>query len=688
MLRGIRNVLAGLTLFFVVALSAVNVRAQLSGQVLLDSLIKASAIAKEDTLKVQVFGKIAILYKDINIDSLFSYAKKQYDLAVKLNYKRGICGAYGRMGLYYRYNGKYDEALKYQNLALEIQKDLQFGNGVAISYENIGLIYCDIGNYSEALKYIRQSFEIAKSIDDKKIMADDLVCIGNIYLKEGIYAESIKYYFDALKINELRKYKEGIAICYNNIGNVYILNNDLEQGLKNIELALKQNEEIGDKVGMVDCHYNLGDIYSRYGKDSLAKFHFQTGLKLAKESGKLEKILDIYMLIGALYDKENIFDNAIRNYDTAKNIALSIQDKLDISAIDASIGNIFLRMKQLSKSRDFNKEALSTAQKIGYLDGIKSADSNLSAVYELTGSYKDALESYRDFIRIRDSMFNKENTKKLVQTQMQYDFDKKEAIEKKEEEKKEALAEEKIRKQKQLKFIFIGGFGVVLVFSMVVFRQRNRISKEKKRSEDLLLNILPEEVAHELKEKGSAEAKHFDNVTVLFTDFKGFTKLAEKMTPQQLVAELDTCFRGFDAIIQKYNLEKIKTIGDAYMAVSGLPTPNADHARLMVQAGIEIRDFIVARKEERGELGFDVRVGIHSGDVVAGIVGFKKFAYDIWGDTVNTASRMESSGEPGKVNISGTTYELVKDKFEFYYRGKLAAKNKGEMDMYFVENKA
>jgi adenylate cyclase len=224
----------------------------------------------------------------------------------------------------------------------------------------------------------------------------------------------------------------------------------------------------------------------------------------------------------------------------------------------------------------------------------------------------------------------------------------------------------------------------LLLFTAVVIRQRNHISKEKKRSEELLLNILPSEVAAELKEKGYAEAKQFDNVTVLFTDFKDFTYHSERMTPKQLVDELNTCFKAFDSIIAKYNIEKIKSVGDAYLAVSGLPTPNPLHATAAVQAAIEIRDFIKTRYEESEGNTFQLRCGIHSGTVVAGIVGVKKYAYDIWGDAVNTAARLEQNCEAGKVNISQTTYESVKGKFTCVHRGKIYAKNKGDIDMYFV----
>ncbi|MCX8533996.1 adenylate/guanylate cyclase domain-containing protein [Chryseobacterium luquanense] len=216
-----------------------------------------------------------------------------------------------------------------------------------------------------------------------------------------------------------------------------------------------------------------------------------------------------------------------------------------------------------------------------------------------------------------------------------------------------------------------------------VNERTQELQKEKQKTENLLLNILPHEVAEELKENGSSEAKYYDEVTVLFTDFVNFTQSSEKLGAEKMLVELNDCFTAFDMIMEKHGLEKIKTIGDAYLAVCGLPLKNECHAYQTVLVALDIIDFIEERKKTNPNT-LDIRIGINSGSLIAGIVGVKKFAYDIWGDTVNTAARMEQNSEKGKINISETTYQLVKDKVHCEYRGKIHTKGKGDMDMYFA----
>ena len=219
-------------------------------------------------------------------------------------------------------------------------------------------------------------------------------------------------------------------------------------------------------------------------------------------------------------------------------------------------------------------------------------------------------------------------------------------------------------------------------------RLYSELNAERRKSDELLLNTLPHKIAEELKQTGKVKPIYYESTSILFTDFKDFTQLSEQLTPEELVDELDYCFSYFDMVMEAHNLEKLKTIGDSYMCVAGIPSPTSTHAIDTVMAALQIQAFMSWRRQEKilnKQPYWEIRLGIHSGPLLAGVIGKKKFTYDVWGDAVNTASRMESSSFPGAINISHSTFELVKDFFECEYRGKIAAKNKGYVDMYFVK---
>ena len=323
------------------------------------------------------------------------------------------------------------------------------------------------------------------------------------------------------------------------------------------------------------------------------------------------------------------------------------------------------------------------AKKMGYMVQELEIYSTWKDIAKEEGNMDSAFLYLQKYVAINDSLYGQSARARFEKM----------AISQRDEIAASEIRIKDVELQKQ-KAVIYSSIALTILFSLsslIIFRNfrkqkstNNLLSAEKQKSEMLLLNILPTEVAEELKEKGVADAKHFENVTVLFTDFVNFTEAGERMSPQALIDELHTCFKSFDDITTKYNVEKIKTIGDAYLAVAGLPTADPLHAEHIVRAAIDINAFMQDRLAKIGNSTFEIRIGIHSGSVVAGIVGVKKFAYDIWGDTVNTAARMEQNSEAGKINISATTYELVKDKFACEYRGEIDAKGKGMLKMYYV----
>ena len=378
----------------------------------------------------------------------------------------------------------------------------------------------------------------------------------------------------------------------------------------------------------------------------------------------------------------------LQRFSTDRNVYLTEKKAyLDADEIMELI-NILSLLKEDKKAADLAYKAVYSQYKFKNKDFREYVLSTYARVFQEAGMYKEAAEGYKLLASMTDSA-SQEEINTLIEKQTVHNRIELSNVNEI-NAKKDEIAKKKLEQQILVRNAFIFGFSLFLIFSIAIFFQRNKIKKGKKLSDELLLNILPYSIAEELKLKGSAESKLIDEVTVLFTDFKGFTQLSEKFSAQELVAEINECFSAFDRIMEKNHVEKIKTIGDAYMAAGGLPSSNKTHASDVVNAALEIQQYMINYKENRekaGKLFFEIRIGLHSGPVVAGIVGIRKFAYDIWGDTVNTASRMESSGEVGKVNVSESTYKLTQENFKFEYRGKISAKGKGEINMYFVERK-
>jgi class 3 adenylate cyclase/Tfp pilus assembly protein PilF len=532
-------------------------------------------------------------------------------------------------------------------------------------------------------------YELAEKIDHKNFMASALNIQGVAHTMQDNYPKAIDFFIQTKTLYEEINNKPGLASVQNNLASVYDRMGEYDKSFEYYKESIGIMEELGREKGLIFPLINLGYNYANRGELDESLETFERAVEIAEKYDHGPGVFNSLSGIGYCYELKEDDPKALEYY--LKSLELCKQTGPELSTVQMlnTIGDSYLRLNQPEKAIVYCKEGLERAEKATSLMAQRNACNCLFTAYKSLDQNQLALQYHEQLTTIKDSMFNEENTKELTRLEMQYEFDKKEAVAKAEQEKKDALAAQELKKQKLERNGFMAGFAVVLVFALVFFGQRNRIGKEKKRSDDLLLNILPEETALELKAKGSAESKLIENTTVLFTDFKGFTAMSETMTANELVKNINECFSAFDHIMEKHGVEKIKTIGDAYMAAGGLPTPNATHVKDVVLAGLEIAEFMNQRARTRKEKGlphFEIRIGINTGPVVAGIVGVKKFQYDIWGDTVNTASRMESSGEPGKVNISNTTYNLLKDDSDFTFesRGKIQAKGKGEIEMWFV----
>jgi class 3 adenylate cyclase len=441
---------------------------------------------------------------------------------------------------------------------------------------------------------------------------------------------------------------------------------------------------------------NLGIAQATIGDVTAATNTFHQAFREAQADTNQRYIEKALINLGSIKGMTEDLDSAYYFFSTA---AGNAKKNIDLD----SYMSLLINLANVDMQRGNHKSAIDTLDSVYALADTLKSTVNLAYVqrsradlYARLKNYKAAYEYLDAYLLINKQFLDEERVKAVTEMMEKYESEKKaRQIQQLELDKLDAtLKTERITNTRN-RYLYIGIvflLGAVGIFSRLQYVNKSRaaIQKEKDISEGLLLNILPAAVAEELKQKGFAEAMHHDVATILFSDFKGFTTISETLSAAQLVEEINVCFKAFDHIMTKYSIEKIKTIGDAYMAAAGIPANNTATVLDTIHAAIEMQDFILNRIEERKEQqlpSFQMRIGLHTGSVVAGIVGVKKFQYDLWGDTVNIASRMESSGDVGKINISQVTYQYVRDEpgLVFTSRGKIAAKGKGDMEMYFVE---
>lgn len=617
-----------------------------------DSIRQLIVSAPRDSNRVKLLMQLSTVLRADQVEQAITVDSQAYVLSKEIGYSPGMAQALKGVGIGNYFMGNYAEAIISWREAKRVYEKMGEMRGVANMLSNMGAIYFNQSEYPQAIALFLQALKIAEKEKDTMRIATVWQNIGAVHNEKRDFSQAIEAFEKALPLFKALKYDEGIGVAYLNIGEGYRGEQDLEKALLNMEQALNYLPATNYHVTALRT---LGDVQMALGNEASALFYLDSAYRLAENTGDA-------------FELTRTVNTLAKGYQAKGNVAKAIQ--------------YFERGKALAQAAAADFEIIIAAK-------------GLVELYAGQEDYKRAFENQEIYKAAQDNIYNVESDKKTNKLLFNFEMEKKKTeIALLVKDKKIQAIE--VEKQKGLRNMFLGGFAIVVLFAVVVLRQRNKVKREKKnveiekaRSEELLLNILPEEVAEELKEKGHSDAQLIDQVTVLFTDFKGFTAISERVSPKELVKDLHECFSAFDHICEKYGIEKIKTIGDAYMAAGGLPIPNTTHAQDVVKAALEMAAVIElgkAKKIQQGLPFFEIRIGVHTGPVVAGIVGVKKFQYDIWGDTVNTASRMESSGAVGQVNISQSTYALLKDAptFAFESRGKIAAKGKGEIEMYFI----
>ncbi len=644
----------------------------------LDSLQNALKTAREDTNKVRLLNNIA--QEQSGEPSIRrATAERAYALAMRLGDKSGAAQAKNHISVGYGTQSFYTEAFHAAEEALILARaaDDKYQEGSA--FGNIGSTQWRQGNYDAALDSFFKMIAIMEATGYKPGLASALSNVAIVYTEMGNYTSALEYHRKVLSFDEKQGKRAWQAGDLNNIGALYMQQGKHDTALVYFRRALSISTEINDKLNAAACLLNIGESNLRLGRLKEAQPALNEALKLCVE-------LDVKNFIA---------------------IGLRLFSELSVAR-----GNF-------AEAIRYGTKAVALTDSLGARPEKRDAMKALSEAYAGKGDGLKAFALYKDYIALRDSIVNDESTKKAASREAKYTADKKDSEIK--------MLKMDSENQVLVRNLLLGGLSLVgvVVFLLIVSNNRRKqanallhiqaaqiqlvntelseknaiIEQERnalehthtlldtahQQSESLLLNILPAPIAHRLKSGERAIADKFDAVTVLFADIVGFTKLSARTTPEELVQGLNAIFGRFDELARKYGLEKIKTIGDAYMVAGGLPERSHDHAERVAQFALEMQAVMQedALRSSNGEL-VQMRIGIHTGAAVAGVIGTSKFSYDLWGDTVNTASRMESHGEAGKIHVSEDVFTALKEKFVFEERGDIEVKGKGLLRTWFL----
>lgn len=553
-----------------------------------------------------------------------------------------------------------------------------------------------------ALEYGQQAAQMAEELNLPMERIKSYNYIGVIYRNISNYPQAMSFYLKALELAEKEHNEQEIAYAYNNIGNLYQIQKQYPLSLENTLKALASFQRLGDKKGAAYAHLRLGEVYEKQGMQEQAIENYQEALRLRELLGDKEGLITPLNGMASIYRKKQNYEKSLENYEKSITIERELQHKKGLSASLIGAAMVYSATGKTELALTFAQEALEAAEEADAMREVKDALQVLYLCYAQAGDYKNAFEWQRRFVHLKDSIDNDETNKQISLLRTEYEAEKREAEIKQLNDTK--------RFQTLILYGLLAGVLVLIGLTIVLIRfnrqrrdanyqlqrQNQEVEFERERSEKLLLNVLPAVIAERIKNGETTIAETFSEATVLFADIVGFTQISSQSSAADIVNLLDGVFSDFDALAEKYNLEKIKTIGDAYMVVSGVPIPQEDHAERIARFALDM----ITIMQNYSSLGKDnstttlqIRVGIHSGSVVAGVIGKKKFSYDLWGDTVNLASRMESHGEAGKIHVSEDVYNILfttplqkeqTPRFIFQERGLISVKGKGQMKTYFL----
>lgn len=625
--------------------------------------------------RVQLLNQLSEELIEKNPDQALSYAYEATALARSLGLGQELADSLNNTGYALFREDLYPDAVKRFQEAIA-QSDLdEYPRGYAMGRNGYGMVWSALGEYQRALDDFEKALRVFVSIDDLQGQAYALNNIGTVHHSLGAYDQAIAAYISALKINEQLKNQDEIATSYNNIGAANAGQNNFEAAYHYYSEALSIYEQDANDVGRADTLMNMGNFFRDFGYTTEALDFYSKALNLLTSIDSKPRIANAFTALGYVSELNGDAPAALAYYEDALKIGEQA-GLLEIS-INAwnNIGTVYHNAGDYKSALNHHISALEASKKNVYEQGLESALKNIANDYQKMSRFQEANHYFILYNELRDALNEREQSRNFANSQTLYETEKKD---------QEIEAQRTVISQKEARArLLLGITFAAIAFLSITGTMALVIAKEKKKSEALLLNILPPKVADDLKRTGRATPERFDDVTILFSDIVDFTAISSSMDPTALIEELNRIFTAFDAILDRNGCQRIKTIGDAYFAVCGLPDPVSDHAHRIAVSALEMLDYLDSSKNP-GSPPWEIRIGIHTGPVVGGVVGVRKYIYDVFGDTVNTASRMESNSIPMRINVSETTKRLLEDHFSFDEREPLPVKGKGLYKMYFI----
>jgi adenylate cyclase len=597
----------------------------------------------------------------------------------------------------------YDSSLFYLNKAASIASGTANRTRLPSIYENMGVAYQAKGEYLNAINNYLEFIKLSSETKDTIGLIHAYFDLAGIYSLAKRFHDATDNILMAKTLAQSIRNRSSEADAIKRLGEIAVETDRIQDAIYDFRLAIDTLGSSSDKRLEAYTFMELAEAYVKRGERAHSLAIYDTTYNLFREAGIIEGLGDVCLKRANIYLQSKDFTKAMECFNNSLMNYEASGDKWGMADAMAGIAKVYDSTGKNGKSVEYHFKALDIWKTINQKEKILQTYLLLTEDYKQKGLYKKALEYLEIALTMNGEISNLNINRAISEMQIRTEADQKD---------KEisllsdynALKQKQLEGQRQLKYFLLSIVILMILLSAGVInrniyirRTRNKlidlntdIIEEKAKSDKLLLNILPAETANELKKFGHAFAKKHELATVMFTDFKGFTQIAGMLDPADLIQEIGYCFRAFDKIISEHNLEKIKTMGDAYMAAGGLPVSNETHPVDAIEAAMQIRDFMNDFNEgqvKKKKPLFEVRIGINSGPVISGVVGSQKFAFDIWGDTVNLAYCAQTVSETGRINITRSTYDLVKDHFNFTPRGKINIKGDRNIEMFFVETK-